>query len=224
MVREAAEDYLGAIYRLRRGREVPLPLSALQERLALSAMTVHEMVQRLVAQGWAVYHPYRGVTLTESGEALALALVRRHRLWERFLTDWLGVPWDEAHEVAGRLEHAAPETVTERLAQLMGYPDQCPHGGPIPPHGEEVPHVRLDEAPVGVPVRLVRVAPESAAVLRTLQDLMLRPGTVFSVEQWDQAGAHVRIEGRPIELPATVALALYVIPLESPPGAPPGVP
>lgn len=210
MAREAAEDYLGAIYRLRRGRETPVPLSALQERLRLSAMTVHEMVQRLTARGLTVYHPYQGVTLTETGEALALALVRRHRLWERFLTDWLGVAWDEAHEVAGRLEHAAPESVTERLATFMGNPEHCPHGGAIPPHSETSPLMRLCDASVGQALRLVRIEPETPPVLRALEAVALRPGALLVLLQRAPEGVRVRYAEREEALEWEVAQALYV--------------
>jgi DtxR family Mn-dependent transcriptional regulator len=72
------------------------------------------------------------VLLTPAGEKIASALVRRHRIWERFLTDMLDVPEDMVHPVAGQLEHAAPELVTERLAALLGQPDCCPHGSTIP--------------------------------------------------------------------------------------------
>lgn len=213
MAREATEDYLGAIYRLRSGRETPVPLSAIQVRLHLSAMTVHEMVQRLVVQGLVIYHPYQGVTLTEAGETLALALIRRHRLWERFLTDWLGVAWDEAHEIAGRLEHAAPESVTERLAQFMGDPEHCPHGGPIPPHAETQPLLRLSEATAGQTLELVHIEPETAPILRVLEAANLRPGTVLTVLHIHADGVRVRCHEQELHLAPEVARALHVTPV-----------
>src|SRR5512145_2030790 len=130
---ERAEEYLAGIYRLRAAAGTPLPLSQLTEYFNFSPVSVHEMVVKLGNQGWATYHPYQGVTLTADGEAIAVALVRRHRLWERFLTDKLEIPWEEAHEIAERLEHAASEHVTERLARFLGEPESCPHGEPIPP-------------------------------------------------------------------------------------------
>ena len=122
MLQERVEEYLGAIYRLRIDTETPLPLSQLTEYFGFSPVSIHEMVQKLDDRGWVLYHPYRGVTLTDSGEDAALALLRRHRLWERFLADVLDLPWDEAHVIAGQLEHAAPEVVTERLADFLGDP------------------------------------------------------------------------------------------------------
>jgi DtxR family Mn-dependent transcriptional regulator len=132
MGQEHVEDYLGVIYRLRERADTPLPLARMQEYLNYSLISIHEMVQKLETQALVIYTPYRGVILTESGEKIATALVRRHRIWERFLTDLLKIPEDMVHTVAGQLEHAAPELVTERLAELLGQPAACPHGSAIP--------------------------------------------------------------------------------------------
>ena len=168
--RERFEEYLAAVHRLRTAPDAPVPLSLLGEHFGFSTVSIHEMVQKLVQREWVIYHPYRGVTLTESGQTLPSRLLRRHRLWERFLTDVLHVPWDEAHEVAGDLEHAAPESVTERLASLLGDPNFCPHGEPIPPVERtcaDQPLTRLSEGAVG---HVTRIAPESARLLRDVQD------------------------------------------------------
>jgi len=132
MNKDHVEEYLGAIFRLRGAGNVPLPLVRLQEYLHYSPISIHEMVQKLERNSLLLYTPYRGVVLTKAGERIAAALVRRHRIWERFLTDRLAISSDAAHELAGKLEHAAPELVTDRLAILLGDPSQCPHGSPIP--------------------------------------------------------------------------------------------
>ena len=132
MLQKHAEEYLGAVFRLRKGSGVPLPLPRLQAYFSFSPISIHEMVQKLEEQGYVVYIPYRGVVLSAAGEQVAAALVRRHRIWERFLTDMLAIPADSVHQVADQLEHAAPELVTERLAQILGQPDACPHGSLIP--------------------------------------------------------------------------------------------
>jgi Mn-dependent DtxR family transcriptional regulator len=130
---EHMEEYLGAIYRLRENASVPLPLPRLQDYLNYTLISVHEMVRKLEGQALASYVPYRGVVLTGKGEQIAASLVRRHRIWERFLADKLAIPWEATHAIAGQLEHAAPDLVTERLAGLMGEPELCPHGSAIPP-------------------------------------------------------------------------------------------
>jgi DtxR family transcriptional regulator, Mn-dependent transcriptional regulator len=141
MAQQHAEEYLGAVFRLRKGPEYPLPLHHLQSYFGFSPISIHEMVQKLEEQGYIDYIPYRGVLLSPVGEQVAAALVRRHRIWERFLTDMLAIPADSVHQVADQLEHAAPELVTERLSLLLGQPDACPHGSLIPAgkveHGRE---------------------------------------------------------------------------------------
>jgi DtxR family Mn-dependent transcriptional regulator len=130
---EHVEEYLGAIYRLRASASTPLPLPQLQAYLNYTLISVHEMVRKLENQALATYEPYHGVVLTGEGEQIAASLVRRHRIWERFLADKLAIPSEDTHAIAGQLEHAAPDLVTERLASLMGEPELCPHGSAIPP-------------------------------------------------------------------------------------------
>lgn len=186
MLTPHAEEYLEAIYRLG-GQDKPVHLSPLAEHLDLSAAAVNEMVRRLAEQGLVSYTPYRGVRLEEDGLCQALAVIRRHRLWERFLTDKLGLSWDVVHDEACRLEHAASETITERLADLLDHPESCPHGKPMPPPGcgmvppEEVTSLAVFEAGQGGTVAYVgREEPE---LLRYLEQLHLLPGAEITVEQ-----------------------------------------
>ncbi len=207
---ERVEDYLGAIYRLRQGADLPLPLAALGEHFGFSPVSVHEMIQKLSQRGWIRYHPYRGVTLTEQGEAVALALLRRHRLWERFLTDMLHIPWAEAHDIAGDLEHAAPESVTERLAELLGDPASCPHGAPIPPLTKPYADQCLSHVPVGAQGRVTRIMPESAALLRAVQAWGLLPGNQLSVIEHRQDTIVVQIADVQVGVPLESASAIWI--------------
>ena len=137
MLTPHAEEYLEAIYKLG-GQDSPVHLSSLAEYLCLSAASINEMVRRLEEQELVSYTPYHGVVLREDGLCQALAVIRRHRLWERFLTDILGLSWDVVHEEACKLEHAASEQITEKLAELLDNPRHCPHGKPMPPPGCEL--------------------------------------------------------------------------------------
>ncbi len=209
-VRERVEDYLGAIYRLRVDPELPVPLSALGEHFGFSPVSIHEMIQKLSQQGWICYHPYRGVTLNARGEAVALALLRRHRLWERFLTDMLDVPWAEAHEIAGALEHAAPESVTERLAMMLGDPVSCPHGVPIPPYQDLHTDTCLRYTPVGSQGRVTRIAPESGDILRNVQGWGLLPGCRITVVEQQEAEIVVQVDDRLVRVSLESASAIWV--------------
>jgi len=181
-----AEEYVEAIYRLG-GHAEPVGLAELAEQLSLSVASVNEMVRRLEEQGMVRYTPYRGVVLQQDGLCQALAVIRRHRLWERFLTDLLGLPWDVVHQEACQLEHAASEEITERLAVLLDHPERCPHGKPMPPPDCElvpalaaVPLVELEAGQSGVVAYVDREEPE---LLRYLGKLKIRPNVEITLEQ-----------------------------------------
>ncbi len=148
------EDYLGAIFRLQRGGGLPLPLGELQELFGFSPISIHEMVQKLVQRGLAEYLPYKGVLLTPIGYDLAASLVRRHRIWECFLANELQVSIGEAHHLAGDLEHAAPDWITERLFNHLGQPSSCPHGSDINNLGTFPEGRPLSEGVVGQVMRI----------------------------------------------------------------------
>ncbi len=211
MLQDRVEEYLGAVYRLRADVETPLPLSQLAEYFGFSPVSVHEMIQKLDKRGWVIYHPYRGVTLTASGEQVARSVLRRHRLWERFLTDELGIPWEEAHSIAGRLEHVATELVTERLASFLGEPDACPHGGPIPPAVRSATERCLASVPVGARARIARIAPETSDLLRRIARDGLTPGRDISVVSQEDVGPKVRFQDdATVQVSAEDAAAIWV--------------
>ncbi len=184
MVTESAEEYLGAIYKL--GEEEQLvALSTLAERLEISSVSANEMVRKLVERKLVLYEPYKGVSLTPAGQAQALAVIRRHRLWECFLTDVLGLSWDLVHEEACRLEHATSPLVEERLAQLLGEPEACPHGHPVPTaEGEMAVEAGrpLAELTAGERARVLRVPEGDDDLLRYLATLGLKPQATVQVE------------------------------------------
>ena len=186
MVTAIAEEYLEAIYRLG-GRDEPVGLSSLAELLNVVPGSVNEMVRRLEEQHLVRYTPYRGVMLEEEGLSQALALVRRHRLWERFLTDMLGIPWDMVHEEACRLEHAASEQVTEKLSDLLGSPEHCPHGRAISDTGRElssdVAAIPLSDMAARQEGQVAYIAREEPELLRYLDTLGIRPKTEVLLEQ-----------------------------------------
>src|SRR6185295_227319 len=127
----SVEDYLKAIYQLSpEGR--PASTSEIAHLLALSPPSVTGMVKRLSEHGLLEHVPYRGVQLTDEGRRAALRMVRRHRVIEAYLVEFLGYSWDTVHEEAERLEHAVSETLIERMVNALGNPDVDPHGDPIP--------------------------------------------------------------------------------------------
>lgn len=182
MVSASVEHYLKAIYV--RGEDQVVSLSALAQDLAISMVSANEMVKKLVKRGLVTYEPYKGVALTPEGRAQALTVTRRHRLWERFLTDVLGLGWDQVHEEACRLEHATSALVEEHLAQFLGWPETCPHGYPVPTSEGEIAHkvtLPLSDLEPGQKAVVLRV-PEVSEILQYLGELKVAPQTEIEVE------------------------------------------
>lgn len=141
------------------------------------------MVKRLVDQGLASHVPYRGVALTETGRKVAVAVVRRHRIVERFLADFLGYGWAEADTIAPKFEHDLPEEVEDRLFEALGRPTTCPHGFPIPGLGSDgIPEMELlyDLEP-GQRAVVALSSSVSPAMVAFLGDMGLVPGAEVEV-------------------------------------------
>lgn len=179
-----AEEYLEAIYKLAQAG-VPAGIPALAERLGVSSVSANEMVHRLERDGLVAYAPYKGVTLTAEGEARALNVLRRHRLWERFLVDMLGMPWEEAHQAACDLEHVSSPGLIDRLERFLGEPETCPHGHLIPSTMGEMPSrggYPLSILAAGDLATILEVPEEEPGMLTYLSSLGLRPGISVRVE------------------------------------------
>jgi DtxR family Mn-dependent transcriptional regulator len=170
----AEEEYLQTMFWLREAR-LPITGANIARAMQLSAPTVHEMVGRLEADGYVRRNADRSLDFTESGHEHAAGVVRRHRLIERFLTDVLGIPWDEVHEEAERLEHAMSPVLEERMLAAIGGARTCPHGHPIA-EGERVQGVPLADVEEGAEVKILRFENEAEELLHYLKDAGLRPG------------------------------------------------
>ena len=185
MTTESTDEYIETIYRLG-GDANPVPVSDVAQRLTVSVVSASEMVKRLAAHNFVDYEPYKGILLTPTGRELALRIIRCHRLWERFLTDMLGIPWDLVHEEACRLEHATSSLVEARLATFLGDPTRCPHGSLVPgaamsPDADhEMPLASLTEGQRAV---VTRVSVEEPEMLRYIDELGLRPQANVEVER-----------------------------------------
>src|SRR3712207_3495962 len=143
--------------------------------MQLSAPTVHEMIGRLERDGYITRGPDKSLSFTPDGLEHAEGVVRRHRLIERFLTDLLGIPWDEVHEEAERLEHAMSPVLEERMRAAIGDAKTCPHGHPISP-GERIEGAPLADVEVGASVRVLRFENEAEDLLHELKAAGLEPG------------------------------------------------
>src|SRR3954454_13102597 len=143
--------------------------------MKLSAPTVHEMIGRLARDGYITRGADRALAFTESGREHAEHIVSRHRMIERFLTDVLGIPWDEVHEEAERIEHAMSPVLEERMRAAIGDATTCPHGHPII-EGIREQGALLADVEVGADVIVLRFENEAEELLHYLKNAGLHPG------------------------------------------------
>lgn len=197
MLSRSIEDYIKAIYAL----EVEVQKAGtkqIAQRLGVKMASVTGMIKHLAAEGYITHTPYYGVHLTDRGRAVAMDLIRRHRLIELFLTRTLGLPWDEVHNDAEVLEHVVSDRLVERIFEFLGYPQFDPHGSPIPGRdGSIAPPrgIRLDEMNVGQHGTIVEVSDRDPEFLRYLTGLKL------------SIGSEVHVRGRaPFNGPITLAV------------------
>jgi DtxR family Mn-dependent transcriptional regulator len=179
----AEEEYLQIMFWL---EEAGLPITGanIARAMQLSPPTVHEMIGRLERDGYVTRAADKSLTFTDSGREQAGAIVRRHRLIERFLTDVLGVPWDEVHEEAERLEHAMSPVLEERMRAAIGDATTCPHGHPIV-EGAREPGVLLADVEPGASVHVLRFENEAEELLHYLKESGLHPGLDGELESSD---------------------------------------
>jgi len=215
MESERTQEYLEAIYK-RQGKETPVSTSSLAADLGVSQPAVTDMLRSLENKGLVDYKASRGAVLTRSGEERALAVIRRHRLWERFLTDVLGMKWDKVHEEACRLEHATSPDIEKGLSGILGDIDTCPHGHSIPDEKGNIKPEKTTPISEFHPlqkVRILAVDNEDAKLLRRIEKLGLRPGAVVTVLKKNKDGSlDVELEREKIALDSTIASVLTAEP------------
>jgi DtxR family transcriptional regulator, Mn-dependent transcriptional regulator len=192
---DAIQDYLKEIYKLEAaGRRATT--SALAEVLEISPPSVTAMLKKLATLGLVKHERYRGATLTEQGERVALEVIRHHRLIEQYLVETLGIPIDAVHVEADRLEHALSEELEAHIDRTLGFPTRDPHGDPIP--DAELKVARQDLTPLstlepGAKATVERIPDGDGELLRYLSKLKLTPGSRLQVR-----------ESAPFEGPVTV--------------------
>jgi DtxR family Mn-dependent transcriptional regulator len=212
----AEEEYLQILFWL---QEAALPMTAanVARAMQLSPPTVHEMIGRLERDGYVTRGADRAIAFTEAGERHAEGIVRRHRLIERFLTDVLGVPWDDVHEEAERLEHAMSPVLEERMLAAIGDAKTCPHGHPLVA-GSRLAGVPLADVAPGAAVRILRFENEAEDLLHYLKASGLEPGLEGVLEERDEEHVAVRTDtGELLTLTRSVAETVSVVADPSPP-------
>jgi len=144
------EDYLSVIYKSS-DNNGEIKANQIAEKLSISSAAVTDMLRKLSKEGYVDYKRYKGIKLTKSGEDYARNMVRRHRIWEVFLHQIIGLPWDKVHSEAENLEHSSSDELIDRLEEMLDYPEFDPHGDPIPNRDGKMPKGNL-----GIPLSNIK--------------------------------------------------------------------
>jgi DtxR family transcriptional regulator, Mn-dependent transcriptional regulator len=220
------EEYLEAIYNMSAEDEVVIG-ARLAEKFHVSAPTVTEMLKRLVRDGYIVMDTKRQVTLTEAGAQAAEAVLRRHRLTERFLVDMLGMQWHQVHEEACRLEHFISGAVEARVIASLHNPTTCPHGNPIPgsvpsarTYLKDKDAIRLSTVATGEYVTILcisEVVEDEEALILYLHEKGLTPETRLQVIAHDSGTNEehaeefkLQVDGHEVRISKAVAAKIWV--------------
>lgn len=198
----AFEEYCEAIFELQEDA-VNVIQARIADRLEISRPAVSEMIRRMATEGLITVGDT--IRLTAAGQSLAEAVVRRHRLAERLLTDVLGLSWSTAHAEAGKWEHVISPEVEAALARILGEPTTCPHGNPIPGSDYHAPDtIALSELPKGAEFTVSRIPEElefAEGMLDFLEENLLRPGFEGIINDWIPSGERVvTIDGRVVTI------------------------
>jgi DtxR family transcriptional regulator, Mn-dependent transcriptional regulator len=216
----AAEDYLKALWHLSATTGASagvVSTTALADRLDVSAASATNMLKRLDGMGLVGYVPYKGASLTDAGRKVALEVIRHHRLLETYLSEALGVPWDQVHDEAEILEHVLSEGLEDRIASHLGDPTVDPHGHPIPSKDGAMPSVSgrsLWTVEQGERAAVDRVPDDQPEALRWLDSIGLRPGVKVEITGRGpvEGPLFVRVDGtgEPHAFSRTLAESIWV--------------
>ena len=211
----AEEEYLESLFWLFEA-ELPMTGANLARAMQLSAPTVSEMLGRLERHGYIERTSARRIAFTDAGREHAERIVSRHRMIERFLTDVVGVPWDDVHEEAEKLEHAMTPRFEAYVRASVGDARTCPHGHPIKV-GERIVGVPLADCAEGATVTILRLENEAEDLLHYLKQAGIEPGMTGTVVTSDGEVVRVAGEAGTAEVTSSVAETVSVLADPSPP-------
>jgi DtxR family Mn-dependent transcriptional regulator len=178
------EDYLSVIYKSADSNG-EIRVNQIAESLNISAAAVTDMLRKLSSEGYVEYKRYKGIRLTKSGEEYARGMVRRHRIWELFLHQIVGLPWDKVHDEAHNLEHGASNELINRMEEMLDFPEYDPHGDPIPDKNGKLPKgnfgIPLGNVKSGRKVKVSRVHDFDSSFLQYISKIGIELNTEITV-------------------------------------------
>ncbi len=209
------ENYIKTIYHLQQ-TDSTVSTNDVAAKLNTKAASVTDMLKRLNTKQVLNYEKYKGFSLSNEGEKVALGIVRKHRLWEYFLVEKLQFGWDEVHAIAEELEHITSKLLIERLDNFLGNPKFDPHGDPIPDSNGKIqvqPQINLVDMPIGETAKVSAVGSQSTELLELLTHKNIAIGTSITIKKKFSFDNSLEIEtnsGQTFTISRELALALFV--------------
>lgn len=208
------ENYIKAIFHLQE-KSGTVTTNALAEKLSTKAASVTDMMKKLSAKKLLHYKPYYGFTLSAEGKKAALFIIRRHRLWEYFLSQKLGFEWEEVHPLAEELEHVSSKKLIDRLDEFLGFPPFDPHGDPIPDSKGKLTvrsHLPLLLLPKNKPGIVCHVTNQSAEMLELLKHKDIGIGTRLEMKKHFpfDSSVDVKIKRQTVTISEQLAKNIFV--------------
>lgn len=185
------------------------------DSMGVSLQAASRMIRRMAENGYIEHEPYKGVRLTDEGRRIALQVIRRHRILESFMVQVMAFGWDEVHDMVENLERGVDEKLIDRMDEMAGYPQRCPHGEPIPSKDGVMPQVDdkpLTEWPEKLTVRVSRVKTHDPEKLQYLERIGLVPGALVTINAHSPFNGPVHLEcaGDQVVIGNELAGELYV--------------
>lgn len=214
----AEENYLKAIQKLSDAQIHKISTNDIANMMNIAAPSVSDMLKKLAQKKMISYEKYYGVKLTKQGEQIAFSLIRKHRLWEVFLTQKLNFAWDEVHDIAEQLEHIKSDDLINRLEKFLGSPKYDPHGDPIPDAKGQIQvrkQIQLNELKKNEKAVIVGVKDTGAVFLQFLDSIQLSLGTkvqMKNVIEFDQSIIIKLADNRELMLSHLVSQNIFVSP------------
>jgi DtxR family Mn-dependent transcriptional regulator len=209
------EDYISAIYKYR-DKEGEIKANIIAERLQVSNAAVTDMLKKLSNDGQIIYERYKGIRLSLSGEKFAKKMIRRHRIWEVFLHQIVGLKWDEVHDEANRLEHSTSDKLLNKMEEMLNFPEFDPHGDPIPDENGSLPKqkktIPLSQLKEGQKGKVIRVNDFDNSFLQYISKIGIKLEKEISVKNilgFDRSML-VSIENKELNVSNTVASNVFV--------------
>lgn len=199
---ESIEEYTEGIYRLQE-EMAEVGTSDIARYMCVAPPSVTTMLKKMAEMGLVEHTPYQGVRLTPKGEDLSIRLLRKHRLLERMLVDFLELPWDDVHELACKLEHYISEDVADRIAKAMGNPKTCPHGNPVDVREKDLSR-RLADCEAGDELTVAKITDERLEFLSYVLEIGLLPGTPIRIKSRTPFGDVLTLEVQGTQTPVAV--------------------